>query len=483
MRLLRSTTRRAVTGLVAVIALIAVGPVVVDAAVGPFTDVGEDRYYADPVRWAYDNGITTGTSDTTFSPGAAVTRAEVVTFLHRYHENVVSDLELGGADLDGFGCSDDQVIENDDGTWRCADVEVLETLGGFDDRTLASAGKPGFYLDAVIGPDGNPLIASMMLGSITFSMTSCHNPTCNEVESSIVDSSGFVGFDPEIAVPSDGRPIAVYTDQTTPRGLGSFKCDDSFCQSGTVVNLDDGDGVFVGYQPQIAINGFGNPVIAHRNLGTNRLELLVCLDPACESTVTRMPTEFVAPNIDMAILTQPNGNPLVLYSGWAEHLYAYACHDANCTSGSQSIVIEGADVETMEAIIGTDGRAIVFWLDYTNGEIHLLRCTADDCSSGVDRIVPIEPGTLPGGYPSMTLGVDGRPIVGLHDHETNELVLYHCADLGCTDGTFEHLGIEGVFNQVLVHDNGDTLVVYYDDVSESLKLLVAEMAATSVAVG
>ena len=49
----------------------------------PFTDVSADAYYYDAVLWAVENGITAGTSATTFSPDAAVTRAQTVTFLWR----------------------------------------------------------------------------------------------------------------------------------------------------------------------------------------------------------------------------------------------------------------------------------------------------------------------------------------------------------------------------------------------------------------
>ena len=49
----------------------------------PFTDVSTSDYYYDAVLWAVENGITVGTSDTTFSPDAPVTRAQAVTFQWR----------------------------------------------------------------------------------------------------------------------------------------------------------------------------------------------------------------------------------------------------------------------------------------------------------------------------------------------------------------------------------------------------------------
>ncbi len=48
-----------------------------------FTDVAAGAYYADAVRWAVGKGITNGTTSTTFSPNASCTRAQMVTFLWR----------------------------------------------------------------------------------------------------------------------------------------------------------------------------------------------------------------------------------------------------------------------------------------------------------------------------------------------------------------------------------------------------------------
>ena len=49
----------------------------------PFADVPAGSYYYDAVLWAVENGITNGTSDTTFSPDATCSRAQIVAFLWR----------------------------------------------------------------------------------------------------------------------------------------------------------------------------------------------------------------------------------------------------------------------------------------------------------------------------------------------------------------------------------------------------------------
>ena len=53
------------------------------SALSNFNDVPADKYYAKAVAWAVENGITNGTTDTTFSPDDICTRAHGVTFLYR----------------------------------------------------------------------------------------------------------------------------------------------------------------------------------------------------------------------------------------------------------------------------------------------------------------------------------------------------------------------------------------------------------------
>ena len=55
-----------------------------ESTVNPFTDVSASAYYYDAVLWAVEQGITSGTSATTFGPDATVTRGQTVTFLWRY---------------------------------------------------------------------------------------------------------------------------------------------------------------------------------------------------------------------------------------------------------------------------------------------------------------------------------------------------------------------------------------------------------------
>lgn len=65
----------------------------------PFRDVPKDAYYRKAVLWAAGEGITSGTSPTTFSPNATVTRAQTVTFLWRWEGEPEADQRSGFRDV------------------------------------------------------------------------------------------------------------------------------------------------------------------------------------------------------------------------------------------------------------------------------------------------------------------------------------------------------------------------------------------------
>lgn len=65
-----------------------------------FTDVKAGDYFAEAVQWAVDAGVTSGTSATTFSPEQTCTRGQVVTFLWRMYGMEAADMENPFQDMD-----------------------------------------------------------------------------------------------------------------------------------------------------------------------------------------------------------------------------------------------------------------------------------------------------------------------------------------------------------------------------------------------
>ena len=150
--------------------------------VNPFVDVPTDSFYIDPVMWAVDEGVTTGTSETTFSPNEACVRAQAVTFLWRavgspepksddnpfvdvtedafYYKAVLWAVEKGitnGVDADHFGpmleCNRAQIVTF---LWR---AEGSPTVSGEHPFTDVEAGS--FYEQAVIWASQNGIASGM----------------------------------------------------------------------------------------------------------------------------------------------------------------------------------------------------------------------------------------------------------------------------------------------------------------------------------
>ena len=76
----------------------------------PFTDVNAGSYYYDAVLWAVENGITEGTSDTTFSPNMTCTRAQIVTFLWRSEKSPAAGTANPFADVKSTAYYADAVL-------------------------------------------------------------------------------------------------------------------------------------------------------------------------------------------------------------------------------------------------------------------------------------------------------------------------------------------------------------------------------------
>ena len=76
----------------------------------PFTDVPKGSYYEMAVLWAVENGITKGTSDTTFSPDATCSRAQIVAFLWRSEKSPAAGTANPFADVKSSAYYADAVL-------------------------------------------------------------------------------------------------------------------------------------------------------------------------------------------------------------------------------------------------------------------------------------------------------------------------------------------------------------------------------------
>lgn len=102
----------------------------------PFTDVSETAWYYDDVRYAYENGLMTGTAETAFSPSDETDRAMIVTILWRLEGSPESagagfdDVAAGAYYADAVAwASGNGIVEGyEDGNFRPSNVITREEL-------------------------------------------------------------------------------------------------------------------------------------------------------------------------------------------------------------------------------------------------------------------------------------------------------------------------------------------------------------------
>ena len=102
----------------------------------PFTDVEEGKFYYNAVLWAVEQGITNGTTPTTFAPDATCTRGQIVTFLYRF----AGEPAAVGADIPGAA----GIPPADDGTRGGSDPRIASQ------NPFTDVAKGKYYYDAVL---------------------------------------------------------------------------------------------------------------------------------------------------------------------------------------------------------------------------------------------------------------------------------------------------------------------------------------------
>ncbi len=142
-----------------------------------FTDVPAGHWADEAIGWAVENGITTGTSDTTFSPNDTLTRAHMVTFLYRYHKNVVSaetqptppttetqaPTATAPVTLTGQGQDVTSAATLTEGRWR-----VTITVKGNIDDAFGLETEDNFIVYAIGSSDASDLLVNDIAGAGTW---------------------------------------------------------------------------------------------------------------------------------------------------------------------------------------------------------------------------------------------------------------------------------------------------------------------------
>ena len=479
--------RRRIKLAAAVVGLVGLGATAGFAS-NTFTDVPAGRFYSDAVDWAFNNGVTVGTSATTFSPEDPATRAQSVTLLHRYDQNVVQPAlddissaitsNAGGiAGLDTLGelsCTAAQVVINDNG-WRCADPVLTRSFAGVLNYDVDYGGD---YTSVAIGTDGNPVI-SYYDGDGRLRIYVCGNEACTTGTSRTLDGEYWAGYFTSIAIGANGNPIISYRRaveemeyifSVTAGSLELYVCGDPACTTGTKRTLGVADPAipegWEGYFTSIAIGDDGNPVISHGGPFSG-LHLYVCDDPTCTTGTNRTlatsslnscggspidvgeEPDYCTAGQFTSVAIGADGNPVIshqvsdLAGNGVTGLALYVCDDPACTTGTnlELAVVEDLVVGWYTSVaIGADGNPVISHGMFPDEEtvdgpeiLALYVCDDPACTTGTNRTLVTQ--GEPGWYTSIAIGVDGNPIISHYCDDCGTLDLYVCDDPACTTGT------------------------------------------------
>ena len=146
----------------------------------------------------------------------------------------------------------------------------------------SSAARVGFQTSIAIGTDGFPVISYFDNSNGDLKVAHCTNVSCTSPAGiTTMDSAGFTGLQPSIAIGTDGFPVISYHDNSN-QDLKVAHCANVDCTSVSLATVDSAGEV--GRASSLAIDTGGFPVISYRDaFPNNDLKVAHCTDVACAS--------------------------------------------------------------------------------------------------------------------------------------------------------------------------------------------------------
>ena len=281
-----------------------------------------------------------------------------------------------------------------------------------------------------------------------------------------LDSEGVVGFDTSITVGADGLPIISYRDITNGN-LKVAHCGTFDCTSGnTVLTVDDlgraGEGT------SIAIGSDGLPIISFRDHFTERLRVVHCGDATCsDSNLTQALDEDDFGGFQSSLAIGSDGLPIIVYRiGLTDDLRIIHCGNIRCSKDNIGRTLDSlGNVGFDPSIaIGSDGLPVIAYKNGSTSDLKFVRCEDVSCITKGDPET-LDSGPLTGFDPSITIASDGFPIISYQDASKEDLVLIHCGDVACTSGVVRNVVIgnsaAGADSSMTIGVDGLPIIAYF----------------------
>lgn len=300
--------------------------------------------------------------------------------------------------------------------------------------------------------------------SNTLQQLQCLNSNCTSANQTTVAGAGR-GFRPSSTRLPNGNLLVSHFEPSTQSIRGTL-CNDLSCSSPQSLVFDSGPAI--SGKSVMRTTNAGQPLVFFHDTVRADARATQCTTAACDTFIQRVAFNgFPVSGARLAL--RPDGRPLIAYIRQRQPWLAQ-CSDRLCSAISRTLV-PGFNSETRPALaVRADNHPIVYYASLGGSELY--DCDDIACSSGNPRMVSGS-GNATSSYIEMALRTDGRPVLLYASTSANDVFVFDCADLDCSNGTQRLLVDEptgngtSVSNFAIVIGSGDRPIVMYSLISNS----------------
>ena len=302
-----------------------------------------------------------------------------------------------------------------------------------------------------------------------------------------LDSTDDVGSFSSITIGADGLGLISYFDYTNG-DLKVFHCANTACTSGTQTTLDSAD--CVGARSSITIGADGLGLIGYHDCTNGDLKVFHCANVDCTTGVaTAVDSTAAIVGQDIAITIGADGLGLISYFDYTNgDLKVFHCANVDCSSGVATTLDSSANDlgRNTSVTIGVDGLGLISYYDLTNENLKVFHCANLTCTNGISNTLDFS-GTV-GLYSSITIGADGLGLISYNDQHNGDftdfdLKVFHCANVICSGGTASTVdgaaALVGESTSITIGADGFGLISYRDGSNGDLKVFHCANVACS----
>ncbi len=284
-----------------------------------------------------------------------------------------------------------------------------------------------------------------------------------------------------VTIGADGLPLLTRYDPTA-QDLYTVHCQDIACVASSESLIDSAGNV--GYNASITLGADNLALIIYTEGGaaTNELRAAHCQNLQCTNatisvvdTGDRRYVEAVIGSDGLALLAYRDAT--------SQTLQVAHCTDLRCSAATITTIDNSANVSSYTSImVGADGLGLITYYDVTNQNLKSAHCSNVSCTSA--SLATLDSIGNVGTYTHVVLGQDDRGLIGYRDETTNALKAAHCSNIACSSATVTTLdssGIVGYYAATQIGSDGLGVIAHWDNTNNALKVAhCANITCTAV---